>query len=217
MSAEFRSSTPLPVIANVARVVTAVTDRIVGDRVDVPLLVASACVEALKLHSIESRVMYGQAAWIEILEDETPIWAGCWGENVHFWVATEYGEVVDLNASIAYRRRPHDDPSLKAKASPPMLWSAEIPAFYRYLPEGVAEVELTDAGDQRKLDLVLQEIREKCGPAHVQPVADDSELGFPNEPILCPGRRLLDDSRDSFRHFDRALSVRGMPPAPIGE
>lgn len=216
MSAEFNSSTPLPVIANVSRVVTAVTDRISGDRVDVPLLVASACAEALRLYSIEARVMYGQAAWVEILEDETPIWAGCWGNNVHFWAATEFGEVVDLNTSVAYRKRPHDDPGLKAKYSPPMLWSAEVPAFYRYLPEGVAELELTDSGDRKKFDLVLKEIQEKCGPAHLQPLRDEAELSFPNEPILCPGRKLLDDSRDSFRHFDRALSVRGLPPAPIG-
>src|SRR5579863_6399083 len=90
-------STPIPVIAQVARAVTETVDRISGDRVEVPLLVAAACVEALKAFGIESRVMYGQAAWIEVLEDGSLIWAGCWGKNIHFWVATQHGEIVDLN------------------------------------------------------------------------------------------------------------------------
>src|SRR5690349_3458324 len=99
------STTPLAVIANVSRVVTKVVDRITGDRVDFPLLVAAACVEALKRFGIESRVMYGQVAWVEIIEnngDQSVAWAGCWGENFHFWVATQYGEVVDLNTSVAH-------------------------------------------------------------------------------------------------------------------
>jgi hypothetical protein len=132
--------TPLPIIANVARIVTAAVDRVAGDRGDYPLLVALACVEALKQFQIEARVMYGAVAWIEILEDQTPVWAGCWGEHFHFWVATQYGEVVDLNTSVAHRRRAHSRPDLKAQYSPPMLWASEIPKFYRYQPEGVAEV-----------------------------------------------------------------------------
>src|ERR1700722_10867248 len=98
----------LPVIANVSRVVTMVVDRITGDRVDFPLMVAAATVEALKNFQIESRVMYGQAAWIEVLEDQSVVWAGCWGQNIHFWVATQNGEIVDLNTSIAFKKRAHD-------------------------------------------------------------------------------------------------------------
>src|SRR5688500_18023046 len=93
------AETPLEVIANVSRVVTAVVDRITGGRVDFPLLVAAACVEGLAGHGIESRIMYGQVAWTEVLEDYSIIWAGCWGKNIHFWVATQFGEVVDLNTS----------------------------------------------------------------------------------------------------------------------
>lgn len=208
------SSTSLAIIANVSRVVTRVVDRITGDRVDFPLLVAAACVEALKEFSIESRVMYGQVAWIEVMEDHRLIWAGCWGKNFHFWVATQHGEVVDLNASVAHKKRAHDNPQLKALYSPPMLWSAEVPAFYRFIPEGIAELELTEERDKKQFELVLREIREKCHPRFIEGVADE-DLDFPNEPILCPGRRLLDDSLDSFRHYDRALSVQGIPDAPI--
>lgn len=204
-------STQIEIIANVSRVVTKVVDRITGDRSDYPLLVAAACVEALKSYGIESRVMYGQSAWLEVMEDHTVIWAGCWGTNLHFWVGTAFGETVDLNASVAFKKQAHDNPSLKALHSPPMLWSREVPAFYRYIPEGVAELELTEETDVKRFETVIKEIQEKCGPQHI--VA--GEMEFPNEPILCPGRRLLDDSNDSFKHFDRALSVRGVPDAPF--
>ncbi len=213
-SSQSINGTSLPIIANVSRVVTLVVDRITGDRVDFPLLVAAACVEALKCFGIESRVMYGQVAWLEVLEDHSLAWAGCWGENFHFWVATQYGEVVDLNTSVAHRKRSHSAPQLKALYSPPILWSAEVPAFYRYIPEGIAELELTEDRDQKQYNLVLAEVKEKCGPTHLKD-GDEKDLDFPNESILCPGRRLLDDSLDSFKHFDRALSVHGLPTAPI--
>jgi hypothetical protein len=154
--------------------------------------------------------MYGQAAWVEILEDQTPIWAGCWGKSLHFWVATQFGEVVDLNVSVAHRKRIHSNPGMKSQYSAPMLWSREIPTFYRYIPEGVAEVELTEDADRRKLDLVLREVGEKCRPSGLE-----EEAEFPNEPILCPNRQVLDDSQQTFKHFDRALSVAGVPEAPF--
>ncbi len=206
-------STPMPVIAMVSRLVTVIVDRITGDRVDYPLLVAAACVEALKLFKIESRVMYGQVAWIEVMEDQTPVWAGCWGDNFHFWVATQFGEVVDLNVSVAHRKRSHSSPQLKAMYSPPMIWSSEVPKFYRAVPEGVAELELTDSADQKRFEKVITELREKCGSQFLS--ADENDAEFANEPILCPGRKLLDDSKDSFKHFDRALSVHGIPKSPI--
>lgn len=205
------SSTPLPVVANVSRVVTRVVDRITGDRVEFPLMVASACVEALKNFGIESRVMYGQSAWIEVLEDHSVVWAGCWGASIHFWVATQFGEVIDLNTSVAFKKRAHDN-TLKPLYSPPMLWSAEVPRFYRYQPEGVAELELTEERDLHRWETVLREVKEKCAPQFLE---NENELDFPNEPILCSGRKLLDDSHETFRHFDRALAVRGIPEAPF--
>lgn len=208
---EVREQTPISVIANVSRVVTSVVERITGDRADFPLLVAAAAVQALKNHGVESRIMYGDAAWIEVLEDQSLIWAGCWSGNVHFWVATQYGEVVDLNTSVAHRKRAHSTPTVKALYSPPMLWSKETPAFYRFVPEGVAELELTEERDRQRFELVVREIHEKCTPEALA----SGEQDFPNEPIICPGRKLLDDSKESFRHFDRALAVRGIPEAPF--
>jgi hypothetical protein len=204
-------STPISVIAQVSRVVTEVVDRISGDRVEFPLLVAAACVEALKAYGIESRVMYGQAAWIEVLEDQSVIWAGCWGKNIHFWVATQHGEIVDLNASVAYRKRVHSMPDLQAVHSPPILWSAEVPKFYRYVPEGVAELDLLDEDDKTLFEKVLKEVRERC----VQVDEGASPSAFPDEPLLCPGRQLLDDSRSSFKKLDRAIGVAGIPPSPF--
>jgi hypothetical protein len=208
---EEQQSTPIAVIANVSRVITKVVDRITSDRVDFPLLVCAAVVEALKNFGIESQVMYGPAAWVEIMPDHQPVWAGCWGQNFHFWVATQYGEVVDLNTSVAHRKGSHSQPSLKAAYAPPMLWAREVPAFYRYEPEGIAELELTEATDIERFEKVLREINEKCRPEKLQ----GEQEQFANEPILCPGRKLLDDSEQSFRHFDRALSVRGIPEAPF--
>lgn len=205
------SLTPLPIIANISRVVSAVVDRITGDRADVPLMVAAACSEALKNFGIESTVMYGQVAWLEVLEDHTLIWAGCWGEHFHFWTATQFGEVVDLNTSVATRKRAHDSPNVKALYSPPMLWSQEVPKFYRYQPEGIAELELTEERDLKHYDLVLREVRAKCNPALVAA----EEQAFPNEPIVCPGRKILDDSLQTFRKFDRVISVKGVPPSPF--
>jgi hypothetical protein len=206
-------STPLPVIAQVSRVVTKVVDRVSGDRSDVPLMVAAATVEALKLHGIASRVMYGPAAWVEVMEDHSVIWAGCWGRSFHFWAATDFGEVIDLNVSVGHRKRSHDRPELRAMLAPPMLWSAEVPSFYRYVPEGVAELELLEARDIQQYDRVLAEIREKCGPALLPPGEPGADA-FPNEPMVCPGRRILDDSSGTFRQFDRALAVRGIPKLP---
>jgi hypothetical protein len=211
-NSEAQSASPVEVIAQVSRVVTKVVDRITGDRNDYPLMVAAACVEGLKGFGIEARVMYGQAAWIEILEDESLIWAGCWGDNLHFWVATQFGEVVDLNTSVAHRRRGHDTSMPNPILSPPMVWAREVPRFYRYVPEGIAELELTDEQDQERYSKVLREVHEKCRPDAIIPGASPE---FPNEPILCSGRRLLDDSNQSFKKFDRYLGVKGIPQSPF--
>jgi len=205
-------NTPIEVVAQVSRIVTKVVDRITGDRNDYPLMVAAACAEGLKGFGIEARVIYGQAAWIEVLEDHSIIWAGCWGDNLHFWVATQYGEVVDLNASVAHRRRGHDLSMPNPTLSPPIVWSREVPRFYRYLPEGVAELELTDESDIQKYEKVLREVHEKCRP---DALTEGVQPEFPNEPILCSGRRLLDDSNQSFKQFDRYLGVKGIPDSPI--
>lgn len=206
-----KDSTPLEIIANVSRIVALAADRISGDRNEVPLMVAAGVSAALKNFNIKSNVMYGQVAWIEVMEDQSLIWTGCWGENFHFWCTTQFGEVIDLNTSVAIRKRTHTLPEYKPLYSPPILWSREVPAFYRYVPQGIAEIELTEERDQKQFDLLLREINEKCGPQFLL----EGEPEFLNEPILCPGRRILDDSHQSFKHFDRALSVRGIPKSPI--
>ncbi len=193
--------TPQPVIAEVSRVVTLAADRLLGDRTDYPLFVAIAGSEALKTYKIESQVMYGKAAWIEILENQKPVWAGCWDKNVHFWIATQYGEVVDLNVSASHRK-------FKSLYSPPLLWSAEVPSFYRYIPEGVAELEPSDDVHGKKLELLVSEVKRKCR-------TELFDVEFPNEPVICPERQILDDSRKTFQFYDRALTVASMPKAPI--
>ena len=162
---------------------------------------------ALNKYGISSQIFFGQAAWIEVTEKAGVLWAGCWDGNVHLWVATEFGEIVDLNVGVAHRKRAHQSELEKSKYSPPLLWSTEVPKFYRYQPEGVAEIDLTEERDIRWRKLLEEEI-DRAG-------APDENLTFPNEPMLCPGRKLLDDSKGSFKHFDRALSVIGIPKAPF--
>ena len=128
-------STPLAVIATISRLVTKVTDRISGDRSEFPLLVATVTAEALRKYNIQANIFFGQAAWLEVMEDMGVMWAGCWGEHTHFWVATQYGEVVDLCTSVSHRKRSFQNPLHQPKYSPPILWSKEVPKFYRYLPE----------------------------------------------------------------------------------
>ena len=208
--------TPLTVIANVTRVVTTAADRVTGDRNDYPLLVAAVCAEALELHGIKAQVLYGDAAWIEILEDQTALWAGCWGEHHHFWVVTSNGETVDLNTSVSRRKAARETtegtPVPRPIHSPPILWSPEVPSFYRYRARGAAEADPDGERDRGWLELLREEIRRNCGPDHLDPEDDPR---FPNEPVICPGRRVLDDTKQSFRHFDRALSVMGLPGAPF--
>lgn len=206
------SPTPLPIIAAVSRLVTKVTDRIAGDRSEFPLLVNMVALEALKMAGVNANIFYGQAAWIEVMEDMSLMWAGCWGNNTHFWIATNSGEVVDLNTSVSHRRRDHKNPLHKPKYAPPLLWSREVPSFYRYVPEGIAEVELTEERDQRWFKTCVEEIRQKM-PDAIRVAEED--LDFPDEPILCPGRRILDDAAQTFRHFDRALMIHGIPEKPF--
>jgi hypothetical protein len=203
-------STDINIIANVSRIVIESIDRITGDRVAVPLMIAGATVHALKQHGLSSRIMYGQAAWIEVLPTHELQWAGCWGkDNFTFWVETENAETVDLIVGAAHRKG-------GALYTAPNLWSREFPIFYRYQPEGIAEIELHSERDQKLYQAVCEEIELKCNPEKIK---TDLNLGieqtFPNEPMICPDRKLLDDSKGTFKHFDRALSVLKIPQAPF--
>jgi hypothetical protein len=202
-------STPLNIIANVTRIVTRAADNITGDRHDYPLLVARGLVHALYQFGIGSRVAYGSAAWIETLENGSLHWTGCWGGNFHFWVLNAYGETIDLNCAVSNRGKIHSQPDLKPKYSPPILWSKGFPRFYKYQAEGFAEVENLPERDARWEARLNEEIELKCRPALL---TEDEE--FPNEAILCPDRRILDDTGKSFQHYDRALSVLGIPEGP---
>ncbi len=208
-------STPLALIATLSRLVTKVTDRVTGDRSEFPLLVATVTTEALRRFGIEANVFYGEAAWIEVMENQSLMWAGCWGEHTHFWTVTPYGEIVDLNTSVSHRKKSRHNPDHQPKFSPPLLWSKEVPAFYRYKPGGIAEVELDSERDRRWFELCLKEVIEKTGDLRALMETPDNDLDFPDEPILCPGRRILDDGAQSFRHFDRALAVQGIPDRPF--
>lgn len=207
--------TPLDIVAHISRIVTLCVDRITGDRSDYPLLVCGAVQQALKQHGIQSRILYGQVAWIEIIKNHTPIWAGCFQDHFSFWVESEFGEIIDLNMSVAHRKTAHSGPTQeKSLYSPPMLWSKKIPLFYRFGPTGIAEFsgdDLSLVRDQSWLDLITEEIQKKCQPILLK----TGEETFPAEPILCPNLQVLDDEHKTFWSFDQALSAHGIPPAPF--
>lgn len=209
------TATPLAAIATISRLVTKITDRISGDRSEYPLFVASVTAAALNKLGIQANVFYGQAAWIEVMEDMSVMWAGCWGDHTHFWVATQFGEVVDLNTAVSLRKRAHNNPLHKPKHSPPLLWSREVPAFYRYQPEGLAELGLDSERDKRWFELCLTEVNDKLPTLRELINTPDDQLDFPEEAIVCPGRRILDDAAQNFRHFDRALMIQGIPEKPF--
>ncbi len=208
-------STPLPLIATISRLVTRISDRITGDRSEYPLLVATITTEALRHCGIDANVFYGEAAWIEVMENQSVMWVGCWGENSHFWSVTAFGEIVDLNTSVSHRKKSHQNPDHQPKHSPPLLWSREVPGFYRYQPGGIAEVELDSERDRRWFELCLKEVIEKLGSPSSLLEIPEQELDFPDEPILCPGRRILDDGARTFAHYDRALAIQGIPGRPF--
>jgi len=204
-------STPLPIIASVTKTLTKATDRLTGDRNDYPTLLCLGIVYALKKFNISSSIWYGEAAWIECLKDHSILWTGAWGENFHFWVQTQFSEIVDLNTSVSYRKKFSSDPEKKPILSPPLLWSSEIPLFYRYKPIGFAEIEPEIERDQKWLQFLYEEIDEKIKKE------DESKIDFefPNEAIICPGKKLLDDSKKSFQSFDEHLQKTGLPQAPF--
>jgi hypothetical protein len=207
-------STPFPIIAEVSRLVTKVTDRITGDRSEFPLLVSCVTAEVLGYCGIQANIFYGASAWVEVMENQSLMWVGAWGDHTHFWVVTQFGEVVDLNTSVSYRKRSHSNPDHQPKYSPPLLWSKEVPGFYKYQPEGLAEVELDGERDKRWFDLCVKEVLEKITDVKALLETPLDDLDFPDEAILCPGRKILDDAAQSFRHYDRAILVQGMPEPP---
>lgn len=209
-----KNSTPLSVIAHVSRIVTRVTDRVTGDRSDYSLLVAGACARALQHFGIESHVLYGHAAWIEVFEDQSVTWAISTASAPHFWVETQFHETVDLNASVAHKRKTKQSLPLKPQYSPPILWSQEVPSFFRFHAEGAAEIAPSEERDVQWWNRIQEEVDRFCKGRSISEL-ESAELDFPNEPMICPGRKLLDDTEKSFQHFDRALSIAGLPAAPF--
>lgn len=206
-------STPLAIVAHVSRIVTRAADLTTGDRSDFPLLVAGACSRALGYFGIESHVLYGHAAWVEVLENGGVIWAQSSTEAPHFWVQSEFNETIDLNMSVAFRRKTRVQPGFKPVQSPPLLWSQEVPSFYRFHAEGAAEISPTGERDLRWWKRLLEEIESRCKDKTLADL-EKKEMEFPNEALICSGRKLLDDSEESFKKFDRALSS-GLPASPF--
>lgn len=218
-----RASTPLSVVSQVSYWVTRITDEVTTDRADYPLLVSLAGVEALRLLGIPSQVIFGSAAWIEVLEDQTLRWAGAWTEaNPYFWVQSEFHEVIDLTVSVSHRMRSQPNQKgyqslnkSKVLFSPPLLWSQKLPRFCVYDAIGIAEIELNSQRDIQWFEKVVEQLKSKISLDTKKDTQNktESDLIFPDEPLLY-AQKILDDSQQRFKHYDRALSLQKMPPFP---
>jgi hypothetical protein len=191
--------TELKIIAAVSRIVTQVCDQILGDRTTAPLVVALSCQKALLHFKIQSECIYGNAAWIEIQANNQPTWVGSWDPGVHFWVQTQFQEIVDLNILL----------TPKNLFCAPLLWSYEVPRFYRYQPMGIAEMSTQDPKEIQIFTSINEHIDSLLLELNLEKTLSSSD--FPIEPILCSDRQLLDDDQKSFAQFDRALGVYGIP------
>ena len=126
-----RTETPIEIITTVSQRVIAITDRLVGDRGYAPIFVAKCLEHALTLEDIPAAVLYGEAAWVEVLPDQIQ-WGGRWhqaggsDQDFYFWVETKFGEWIDLVAPAIARGG-----SPRAKWAPPLLWSRSIPKFFK--------------------------------------------------------------------------------------
>jgi hypothetical protein len=180
-----------------------------GDYTQTPLVVASSLEFALRKQKIKSRCMYGHAAWIALLGDDHPVWIGSWKTATHFWVHTQFGEIVDLCLS----NQPASSKGTPATAiCAPLLWSNEIPCFYHYEPIGIAQIELPEPKEQQIYAAITAGIESNLTDLQEKTQVDAQD--FPAAPMLCSQRQLLDDQNQSFARFDRALRIKGIPQLP---
>ncbi len=206
--AEGSELAPMGRVATVTSTVCQVVDQILGFRARYPLITATVCLEALKLTGAKGSVRYGRACWVEVLEGGLTRWGGAWQEGeFHFWVETNGGEIVDV-AAAATARIPQVGGRAPVQYGPPILWSKEIPQFYRYETLGDAETNPDDVEGKKILENLFSRLQRSDLARNPLPEQ------FLNEPILISGKRLLDDEKQSFLHYDRALRIRhpGKPP-----
>lgn len=200
--------TRLEIVGAVSLVVTSVVDRLTGDRADQPLLLAVGTQAALRVLGVHSEVIFGEAYWVEVLENKEPVWAGSFGGEKHFWVFTQENELIDLSLSVAYRRKVRAPQEQKATLSPPMIWCSRTPRFCRYEAQGIAEI---DPASEKDLRLARQLTTQVEAEMIRLRNSEFKDVSFPNSPILCPNLQVLDDSLMSFQQYDRVLGVRGIP------
>ena len=201
-------STPINIIAETSRIASKLIDNVTGDRSRHPVMVIEAVRYALKKYSIKSSICFGQASWIEVLEDMSLEWVGAWDKKKHIWLITSFNEIVDLNISVSYRIKKEN--GLKSLYGPPMIWSKKLPKFFRLKFEGFAEFNIETKEEKKYLKIIYKNIDSKCS---FDLLPEEPE--FSNEPILCPNRKVLDNSEMHFSHFKRAIDTLSIPKPPF--
>ena len=89
-------------------------------------------------------------------------WVGFWDEDHHAWASTEFGELVDLNASRVHL---HPCTVRKYKFAMPALWwdeLSDLPSVIRYLPDShLAGLHFPDPGESADLEHFQEAVGER--------------------------------------------------------
>lgn len=97
------------------------------------------------------------------LERSNSIWQGFWNDHHHYWLVTEFGELVDLSIN---QINMHPATGTGDRADPPAFWFHDVsylPAIFKYLPSNVirndAETSLEDKSDNDLLQKYLADLK----------------------------------------------------------
>lgn len=115
---------------------------------------------ALKHYGITSTLIEGALCIpTASLERSNSVWQGFWNNHHHYWLVTEFDELIDLTIS---QINSHPATGKERRADPPAFWFHDVsylPAIFKYLPSDVipheAETFLEDKSDNELLQQYL--------------------------------------------------------------
>lgn len=195
MTVENEAQTKEHLIRTLSRGVVLSTERVTGDRTSYPLFVYTALKALLTTHGHGGRIFYGKAAFLAV-ENERQSWFVFGEKRPYFWIETENKETVDLNVFRLIKKM--------GFLGPPLIWSKDIPIFYKYVPEGLAEVDEKEVSESSVFQSILK------GASQAQ-----SSEEVVNEPIIFPDRKMLDSEQEEFATYEKLLNLSTVEKPPI--
>lgn len=149
------------------RLIFFVVDRVAreryGDEYPVRCLQVGCAVQRLLRNvGVRSNLWVGAVCVPGAYRDpEVFSWIGFWDQDHHFWLRTEFGEIVDLSAAQMHL---HPRRSRKDGYGMPALWwgigRSPLPDVLRYLPDTLLPgVQLPDVSEQTDLETFLEAVQ----------------------------------------------------------